>query len=148
MSQVGRSVGRAFHEALAPLGLDPRHYLLLRSVAEAEGCSQQAVGESLQIPPSRMVGLVDALEERGLIRRLPNPADRRAYGLRLTPAGRRLLAKAEPISEAFETEICEPLSPSERQVLVELLGRVAERRRLAVGAPLSGPPRRPGAGPA
>jgi DNA-binding MarR family transcriptional regulator len=127
--------------ALAPLGLEPRHYLLLRSVADAEGCSQQAVGDSLQIPPSRMVGLVDALEERGLIRRVPNPADRRAYELRLTPAGRGLLAMAEPLTEAFEAELSEPLSPSERDVLVALLGRLAERRRLAFGA--AAPARRP-----
>jgi DNA-binding MarR family transcriptional regulator len=146
LSQVGRSVSKGFHEALAPLDLEPRQYLLLGRVAAAEGCSQQAVGGSLQIPPSRMVGLVDALQERGLIRRVPNPADRRAYGLRLTPAGHRLLAAAKPISEAFEAEICEPFSPVERDLLVELLGRVAERRQAARGAP-PGRDRR-GVGPA
>jgi DNA-binding MarR family transcriptional regulator len=140
ISQVGRSVSRGFHDALAPLGLEPRQYLLLRSVADAEGCSQQAVGGSLQIPPSRMVVLVDALEARGLILRVPNPADRRAYALRLTPAGRRLLAKARPVSEAFDAGIGEALSDTERTQLAALLARIAESRGLHSRFPDPGAP--------
>jgi DNA-binding MarR family transcriptional regulator len=133
VGQVGRSVSRSFRETIAPLGLEPRQYLLLRSIAGTDGGSQQAIAASLQIPPSRMVVLVDALEERGLVLRVANPADRRAYALRLTPAGRRLLVKAQPIADAFETSLCEPFTARERALLVELLGRIAERRRLGLG---------------
>ncbi len=135
ISQVGRSVGRSFHEALAPLDLEPRQYLLLASVAARHGCSQQAIGGSLQIPPSRMVVLVDDLERRGLIKRIPNPADRRAHALQLTPAGRRLLNRARPIAEAHEADLCEPLDEHARATLVELLGRIAAHRRLTLGHP-------------
>jgi DNA-binding MarR family transcriptional regulator len=131
MAQTGRQVGRELHRALEPVGLDPRQYVLLRGVAAAEGCSQQAVGTSLQIPPSRMVALVDALEERGLIRRVPNPADRRAHGLQLTPAGRRLLAKAGPLVDAFESLVAHPLDEEERAHLTALLQRIAASRREA-----------------
>src|SRR5580704_10662353 len=82
LSQVGRSVARGFHHCLEPLGLDPRQYLLLRAVGACQDQSQHAVGTALQIPPSRMVVLVDNLEGRGLIERVANPSDRRAHALR------------------------------------------------------------------
>ncbi|MGH2879628.1 MAG: MarR family transcriptional regulator [Solirubrobacteraceae bacterium] len=59
------------------------------------GASQQAIGERLQIPPSRMVAFVDALEQRGLLERRANPEDRRARALYLTDEGRELLAARE-----------------------------------------------------
>lgn len=131
MAQAGRQAGAELHRALEPLGLEPRQYVLLRRVAAEEGCTQQAVSGALQIPPSRMVAIVDALEERGLIRRVPNPTDRRAHGLRLTPAGRRLLAKAGPLVEAYDSLVAHPLDESERAHLAALLQRIADHRREA-----------------
>ena len=53
----------------------------MRFVAASEGQSQQALAERLGIPPSRMVALVDQLEEMGLLERRPDPEDRRVRGL-------------------------------------------------------------------
>jgi DNA-binding MarR family transcriptional regulator len=129
VSQIGRSVGRSLHDALAPVALEPRQFQLLASVAAHEGCTQQAVGASLQIPPSRMVVLVDGLEARSLIERVANPSDRRAYALRPTEAGLALLSQAEPIVAAHEADLCHELSEQERAQLMVLLGRLAVRRR-------------------
>src|SRR5581483_9559031 len=93
-SSLGYAVSRRFHTTLEPLSLEPREFALLRAVAPAEGASQQAIGERLQIPASRMVAFVDALEARGLLERRPNPNDRRARALYLTDDGRALLASA------------------------------------------------------
>src|SRR6266545_1596349 len=93
LSQLGYHSSRLWQGRLAPLGLDPRHVMLLRHVAVEEGRSQQALGEALQIPPSRMVALVDALEQRGLLRRRPDPDDRRVRTLHLTRDGQRLLGE-------------------------------------------------------
>ena len=59
-------------EALEPVGIDPREFLLMRFVAASEGQSQQALAERLGVPASRMVALVDRLEEAGLVERRPN----------------------------------------------------------------------------
>jgi DNA-binding MarR family transcriptional regulator len=140
LSAVGRSVGRSFHTCLEPLGLDPRQYLLLQTVGGCQDQSQHAVGSALQIPPSRMVVLVDRLEARGLIERVANPVDRRAHALRLTGAGRQLLQRAVPVAEAFEAEVCRPLSAGERAVLLGALGRIADDRGLSLPvAPAGGP---------
>ena len=77
LSSVGYAVARRFRETLMPLELEPREFALLRAVGAAEGQSQQAIGERLQIPPSRMVAFVDALEARSLLERRHNPLDRR-----------------------------------------------------------------------
>src|ERR1700722_10116450 len=88
LSSLGLAVSRRFHATLEPLGLEPREFVLLRAVAPAEGASQQAIGERLHIPASRMVAFVDALEARGLLERRPNPDDRRARALYLTDDAR------------------------------------------------------------
>jgi DNA-binding MarR family transcriptional regulator len=133
LSQLGYHSSRLWQGRLAPLGLDPRHVMLLRHVAIEEGRSQQALGEALQIPPSRMVALVDAMERRGLLRRRPVPGDRRVRTLHLTVDGRRLLDQVMDISVEHERQLCKGLQPAEREHLIALLGRVATEQGLGAG---------------
>jgi DNA-binding MarR family transcriptional regulator len=127
LSSLGHAVAAQFSARLAPLELEPRQFALMRRVAIHEGGSQQAMGERLGIPPSRMVALVDELERRKLLERQPSPSDRRAHALHLTPAGKRLLAKATELAAGYEREITQDLDADERAVLLEQLDRVAER---------------------
>ena len=133
LSTTGYAVARRFRRILDPLALDPREFALLRSVAACEGSSQQTLGERLQIPASRMVGLVDALAARGLLERRQNPADRRARALHLTEAGRSVLTRAFALAAEHERDLCAGLSAEEREQLLELLQRVADRLGLAPG---------------
>jgi DNA-binding MarR family transcriptional regulator len=133
LSQLGYHSSRLWQARLAPLGLEPRHVMLLRHVAVEEGRSQQALGEALQIPPSRMVALVDALEQRGLLRRRPDPHDRRVRTLHLTADGRRVLGRVMEISLEHERELCKGLRLAERERLITLLGRVAAEQGLVEG---------------
>ncbi len=131
VSSIGYAVGRRFHQILAPLELEPREFALLRALGAAEGQSQQAIAGRLQIPPSRMVALVDALEARGLLERRPNPLDRRARALYLTDAGRELLGRAFVLAAGLERDLCATLSPAEVEQLLELLRRIG----LQLGVP-------------
>jgi DNA-binding MarR family transcriptional regulator len=133
LSTTGYAVARGFRQILAPLALDPREFALLRAVGAHEGSSQQALGERLQIPASRMVGLIDALEARRLLERRQNPADRRARALHLTEEGRGVLARALALAVQHERDLCAGLSVEEREQLLDLLQRVAERLGLAPG---------------
>jgi DNA-binding MarR family transcriptional regulator len=133
LSQLGYHSSRLWQGRLAPLGLEPRHVMLLRHVAIAEGRSQQALGEAVQIPPSRMVALVDALEQRGLLRRRPDPNDRRVRTLHLTRDGWRLLDKVMEISLEHERQLCKGLQPAEREQLITLLSRLAAEQGLGEG---------------
>jgi DNA-binding MarR family transcriptional regulator len=133
LSQLGFTASRRFHAALAPLDIEPRHFLLLRFVAIEEGRSQQALGEMLNIPPSRMVALVDQLEQRGLLERRANPTDRRARALHVTPAGRHLVGRAMQVTLAYEHTVGVSLSAPERQQLVALLQKLAAEMQLLSG---------------
>jgi DNA-binding MarR family transcriptional regulator len=133
LSTSGYAVARDFRQLLAPLELEPREFALLRAVAGNEGATQQAIGAQLQIPASRMVALVDALEARGLLERRRNPADRRTRALHLTDAGSGLLARAIALASEYERDLCADLSAEEREQLLDLLQRVAVRLGLPPG---------------
>jgi len=133
ISTTGYAVARGFRQILAPLELEPREFALLRAVGASQGQSQQAIGERLQIPASRMVAFVDALEARGLLERRQNQVDRRARALHLTDDGASLLARAFALAGAHERELCAALNDEEREQLLDLLHRVGERLGLPAG---------------
>ena len=128
ISQLGFISSRGFHEALRPLGIDPRQWTLLRYVDQAEGQSQQALAERLGMPPSGMVALVDALEDGGMLERRPAPDDRRVRALYLTAKGRRTLKRAVETALAFERELCAGLKTAEREHLIDLLQKLQVER--------------------
>jgi DNA-binding MarR family transcriptional regulator len=127
LSRLGYQVQRDIASRLRPLGLEPRQFGLLRMLAQADGGSQRALGEILEISPNRMVALVDDLERKGLVQRRAHPTDRRAHALALTGEGSALLARAFDAALSLESEICEPLDASERAQLLGLLGRLVAR---------------------
>jgi DNA-binding MarR family transcriptional regulator len=124
ISTTGYAIARRFREVLAPLGLEPKDFALLRTVATSPGVTQQAIGERMGVKPSRMVAFVDALEQRGLLERRQNPDDRRARELFLTDQGRELLQRAFATAVEHERLLTSDLNEDEREQLMELLARV------------------------
>lgn len=119
------------------MDLEPREFSLLRAASAQEGASQQALAERLQIPPSRMVAFVDALEERELLERRPNPDDRRARAIYMTQRGRKMLERALVLAIDFERSLCAGLSGAEREKLLELVERVGAELGLPSGGSVS-----------
>ena len=84
-------------------------------------------------PPSRLVALVDALEQRGLVERRRNPGDRRNYELHLTAAGHQAMAALGQAAADDEEDIGAPLTPAERSELSRLLAKLAAGHGLRPG---------------
>jgi DNA-binding MarR family transcriptional regulator len=126
ISQLGFVSSKAFMEALRPVGIDPREFLLMRFVAASEGQSQQALAERLSVPASRMVALVDHLEDAGFLERRPDPEDRRVRGLYLTRKGRGALERASKVAIDYETRLCAGINREERERLIDLLQKLQE----------------------
>jgi len=124
ISQLGFASSKSFHDTLRPVGIDPREFLLLRFVAASDGPSQQALAEQLGIPASRMVALVDRLEENGLVERRPDAEDRRIRALHLTTKGEKVLERASEVAIEFEMRLCSGLERHEREHLIDLLQRL------------------------
>ena len=133
LAQLGTHAHRRFAEHLDRLDLHPRHFGMLSHLAASEGESQQALSVALGVHRSAVVALVDDLEQRGLAERRRDPADRRAYTLHLTLAGRDLLADLERLADERDAELLSALGKSERSELISLLQRVAESQGLAAG---------------
>ncbi|MDX6642680.1 MAG: hypothetical protein QOD76_642 [Solirubrobacteraceae bacterium] len=121
LSQLGFAASRRFVAALEPIGIHPREFLLLRFVASKRGQSQQALAERLGVPPSRMVALVDSLEDRGLIERRPDQQDRRVRALHPTAKGRAVLERAVKVASEHEARVCSELDEQEHEQLIGLL---------------------------
>jgi DNA-binding MarR family transcriptional regulator len=133
LSQVGAHAAARFTDCLAPLNLTAPHAGIVRVVREADGLSQQALGEKLGMFPSRLVVLLDELEQRGLIERRDNPADRRSYALFLTTAGLESWVQIARIRRALHTTLCAALDESEQALLTSFLTRIAEEQQLTPG---------------
>src|SRR5690349_3912201 len=133
LTQIGSHAAARFAERIAELDLTPPQTGLLRAVAVAPGQSQQALARLLGTPPSRLVALVDGLDERGLVERRRNPDDRRLHALHLTDAGHDLLRRIAEVGRAHNDAMCAALSTEERTTLTALLTRIAADHGLTPG---------------
>jgi hypothetical protein len=121
--QAGEQEGERYDEARAAGGE-------AEVGQDARGCG---VGGGASTPPSRLVLLLDELEERHLTERRRNPSDRRHHALYLTDDGTRLMARLGQIGAAHEDDICAPLDAAERAQLHGLLTRIAGHHGLTAG---------------
>ncbi len=112
-------------KSLEPLGLRIGTFSALAVVSANPGISQSRVADALNIKRSGVVLLIDELERAKALRRAPVEGDRRAYALRVTPAGERLWSEAERAVRAHEERFFADLSRGERKSLHNLLNRAA-----------------------
>jgi DNA-binding MarR family transcriptional regulator len=126
LSQVGAHAAARFAERLEPLSLQPSDVGILRLIAADENLSQQGLADVLGVVPSRVVVLVDALEQKGLVTRVRSARDRRTYELRLTDEGHAVMEEMRAVGSAHEADITASLSPEEHQELGRLLRKIAD----------------------
>ena len=103
--RLGEMVLSRAEAALAPLDLKPLAYETMACIRDGHGMSQRDLSHRLGIYAPKMVGLLDGLEQRGLVERKVSVADRRRHELVLTPSGRALLQRAVAIGAALEKDL-------------------------------------------
>src|SRR4029434_4654121 len=91
LAQVGAHAAAKFAERLSGLNLVPAQAGTLRLINTNSGISQQALASLLGLPASRLVVLLDELEQRELVERRDSPDDRRVYALHLSRKGTEML---------------------------------------------------------
>jgi len=106
------------------LGIEPRDFGVLATIAALEPCSQQRVAREMAVSSPAVVGAVHTLHREGFIERDRKPDDRREHVLRLTPEGRTVLAKARAITDAIHAEVAERLTPGGLEDLKTLLIKI------------------------
>jgi len=133
LAQVGAHAASQFGGRLARLRLSRPHAGILRLISQSPGLSQQELGRRLAILPSRLVALLDELQEKGLIERRQDTEDRRTYALHLTTSGLKVTEQIGRIAREHDDAICAVLNKEERLKLNALLGRIAQEQKLSAG---------------
>lgn len=114
------------HTAAAEYGLKVRSYSVLAIAVSDMRPTQRELSEFLQLDPSQIVALVDELESRALVRREPDPNDRRANVVVATDEGRALYAEAHAKVAGTERTTFGTLSAQELVTLTGMLRRLAD----------------------
>jgi DNA-binding MarR family transcriptional regulator len=125
LRQAQRHSARTFAAALQPLGIEGRHFGVLFHLDLCGPLSQRRLMDLTGEDRSAMVRTIDDLERLGLAIRRPDPIDRRAHAVELTPSGRQLRAEAGAIAEEVAAKLLDGFTPEERNALFNLLERFA-----------------------
>lgn len=133
LAQVGAHAAMRFGERLSQLNLTPPDSGILQMLNASNGLSQQELSARLGIHPSRLVAILDALEEQRLVERRANADDRRQYALHLTDKGKGALSEIGRIAREHKESLCAALTTAEREQLGELLQKIATDQGLTPG---------------
>jgi DNA-binding MarR family transcriptional regulator len=116
---------QAFAQLVEATGLSPYHHAVLALLEEDPRETQAMIADALGYDRSHLVGILDELEERGLIERKRDPGDRRRHLVSLTAEGKRALARLRAVVTQMEDEFFAPLDPAQREALHALLLELA-----------------------
>ena len=111
IQRAARALARRFDDAFRPLGLTNGQFSLLMSLNRPAPPGMAAVAMLLAMDRTTLTAALKPLQRRGLLNITVDPADRRGRLMKLTPKGRRLLARAVPVWKsthlAVEDLICD-----------------------------------------
>jgi DNA-binding MarR family transcriptional regulator len=124
--RVARSLRHRGAAVTAPWALAPHHARALRVVARHEQLRPGELAGHLRVAPRSVTDVIDALEERGLVERAPDPTDRRATVVTLTASGRGLVDELDAARRADAHTYFARLSERDQATLRRILTRLDE----------------------
>jgi DNA-binding MarR family transcriptional regulator len=123
-----RAVAHAVHNRtnakMSSAGLSLARFRVLSALASTGRMRMNELSTALGVVPRSVTTIIDALEEEGMVVRLPDPADRRATLLEIAKEGRRQLRQLHAIHEGTAAELFDVLTGPQRNQLVRLLRRL------------------------
>lgn len=122
LNQISSSV---FKREMKKVGIDLTQvqFAALHSVFETPGIDQAGVAANIAYDRATIGGVIDRLEQKGLVTRIVSPQDKRAREVRLTKDGTQLFRDVIPIVRAVQGEILAGLSASEKKAFLALANK-------------------------
>ena len=113
-------------------GISRAQWTVLIRLDRCEGLKQAELAEMLDLQPISLTRLLDRLAANGLIERRPDPHDRRANRLYLTPAARPLIEELSHLGEDMMKTVLEGIDDASREQLLRELGVMKDNLRAAI----------------
>ncbi|MER0237680.1 MarR family winged helix-turn-helix transcriptional regulator [Fulvimarina sp. MAC8] len=128
LTDVARLFRQQLEKAVIEAGLEltPGEIRALSHVARHEGSRQAVLAERMGVEPMTLSAYLDRLEMRGLVKRSPDPHDRRAKVINTTNKAGNVFASARPIAIEVYDRVTRGLSDSERKEIERLLTHVRQ----------------------
>jgi len=124
MAKAHQQLYAFFRDELAPYGVTPPQFALLAFLWKRDGLSQTELSEKTGVDRTTIGGLVDRLAKLGLVERCRHPADRRAWRVCLTAAGRASENDLVPLALRVRRRFSAGLEPGEYEQLCRLLAKL------------------------
>jgi DNA-binding MarR family transcriptional regulator len=125
LARVGIAIKLSAVEAFEREGFGLYQYSVLAVLGEGARETQATIADTLQLDRGQLVGVLDGLEESGLIERRRDQTDRRRHTVSLTPAGKKQIVKMRAIVTRIEDQFLGPLDAQARTALHDALLSVA-----------------------
>lgn len=143
VNDVARTLRKRFDRRAASLGLTRAQWSVLFHLARNEGVNQRTLAATLEIEPITLTRILDRMEASDWIVRQPDPRDRRAYLLHLTPKARPVLEKLHALAAETRQEALAGIAASDQAHATSILERIKENllRALAADREAAGTPK-------
>ncbi len=127
-------LNQAFRRRISHLNLTPDQFTVLRNLAETakEGLTQKELCRRMASDANTVGALIERMEDAGLLRRQPDPNDRRAKRVHIKARGCRKLEEANGFAQELHDAVVTSLPPSERSRFLRQLARVADACQTAL----------------
>jgi MarR family transcriptional regulator for hemolysin len=126
ISETAHAMRKAFDRRAVGLGVTRAQWKVLFRLERQPGLRQIELADMLDIEPITLSRIIDRLEEAGLVERLADPADRRAWRLHITARAKPLVEKLRSVADEMIAEAFAGIDPKHIEITRQVLGRVRE----------------------
>jgi len=126
IAETAHALRKAFDRRAVGMGVTRAQWKVLFRLERQPGLRQIELADMLDIEPITLSRIVDRLEEAGLVERVADPADRRAWRLHVTARAQPLIAKLRGVADEMISEAFAGIDPKEIEITRAVLGRVRE----------------------
>jgi MarR family transcriptional regulator for hemolysin len=135
IAETGHALRKAFDRRAVGMGVTRAQWKVLFRLERRPGLRQIELADMLDIEPITLSRIVDRLEEAGLVERVADPADRRAWRLHVTAKAQPLIEKLRGVADEMIAEAFAGIDPRDIEITRQVLARARENASRA--APLN-----------
>lgn len=126
IGETAHALRKAFDRRAVGLGVTRAQWKVLFRLTRQPGLRQIELADMLDIEPITLSRIVDRLEEAGLVERVADPADRRAWRLHVTAKAQPLVVKLRSVADDMISEAFAGIDPKDIEITRAVLGKVRE----------------------